>query len=220
MFQAGHSVPPEGSGRWSLVRNIIPQQQDPRSGAERMTALANQFLNRLGVVTREAVGSEKIAGGFSAVYPVFKLMEESGKIRRGYFIAGRGAAQFALSGALDRLRDFREASSESQTYLLSATDPANPYGAVLPWPERNDSFHFGRNAGARVILIEGQLAAYLGKGEKNLLTFLPSDDPLIGSKAAAIAQALSSEVKSGRRRAIVISSVDGQPPGDTILGSA
>ncbi|MCI0444866.1 DEAD/DEAH box helicase, partial [bacterium] len=214
------SVPLEGAGRWSLVRNIIPQQQDPRSGAERMTALANQFLNRLGVVTREAIGSEKIAGGFSAVYPVFKLMEESGKIRRGYFIAGRGAAQFALSGALDRLRDFREPAEDPQTYLLAATDPANPYGAVLPWPERNDSFHFGRNAGARVILIDGQLAAYLGKGEKNLLTFVPADDPLIDRKATAIAQGLSSEVESGRRRAIVISSVDGQAPGDTSLGSA
>lgn len=214
------SIPPAAAGRWSLVRNLIPQQQDVRSGAERMTALANQFLNRLGVVTREAIGSEKITGGFSAVYPVFKLMEESGKIRRGYFIAGRGAAQFALSGALDRLRDFREQSEEPQTYLLAATDPANAYGAVLPWPERDDSFHFGRNAGARVILIDGQLAAYLGKGEKNLLTFISPEDPQLGRKAAAIAQALSSEVNSGRRRAIVISSVDGLPPGDTFLGAA
>lgn len=214
------SVPPSGAGRWSLVRNLIPQQQDPRSGAERMTTLANQFLNRLGVVTREAIGSEKLIGGFSAVYPVFKLMEESGKIRRGYFIAGRGAAQFALSGALDRLRDFREPSEEPQTYLLAATDPANAYGAVLPWPDRNDPFHFGRNAGARVILIDGQLAAYLGKGEKNLLTFISPDDPLIDRKAAAIAHGLSSEVDSGRRRAIVISSVDGQEPGETFMASA
>jgi ATP-dependent helicase Lhr and Lhr-like helicase len=199
-----------------LVRNIIPE----RTGAQRLTAVANQFLNRLGVVTREAVGAEKIVGGFSAVYPVFKVMEESGKIRRGYFIAARGAAQFALSGALDRLRDFREPADEPQTYLLAATDPANPYGAVLPWPERNDSYHFGRNAGARVILIDGQMAAYLGKGEKNLLTFITLDDPLIERKASAIAEALSSEVNSGRRRAIVISSVDGQPPGETFLGSA
>lgn len=185
-----------------------------------MTTLANQFLNRLGVVTREAIGSEKLIGGFSAVYPVFKLMEESGKIRRGYFIAGRGAAQFALSGALDRLRDFREPSEEPQTYLLAATDPANAYGAVLPWPDRNDPFHFGRNAGARVILIDGQLAAYLGKGEKNLLTFISPDDPLIDRKAAAIAHGLSSEVDSGRRRAIVISSVDGQEPDETFMASA
>ncbi|HEY7162704.1 MAG TPA: hypothetical protein VH815_15690, partial [Acidobacteriota bacterium] len=142
------------------------------------------------------------------------------KIRRGYFIGGRGAAQFALSGALDRLRDFREPSEDLQTYLLAATDPANAYGAVLPWPERNDSFHFGRTAGARVILIDGQLAAYLGKGEKNLLTFISPDDPMIDRKALAVAQILSSEVDSGRRRAIVISSVDGQPPGDTFLGSA
>jgi ATP-dependent Lhr-like helicase len=90
----------------------------------------------------------------------------------------------------------------------------------LPWPERNDSFHFGRNAGARVILIDGQLAAYLGKGEKNLLTFILPEDPLIDRKATAIAQALSGEVNSGRRRALVISSVDGESPGDTFMGSA
>ncbi len=184
----------------------------------RVAALANQLLNRLGIVTREGVAAEKIAGGFSSVYPVLKLMEESGKIRRGYFIAGRGAAQFASAGALDRLRDFREVDSEPNVVLLAASDPANPYGIVLPWPERSDSSQPARMAGAHVILIDGTLAAFLGKAERNLLTF--TEDEHVERQASGIARALANEVESGRRRAIVISAVDGKPPGETFLASA
>jgi ATP-dependent Lhr-like helicase len=208
------SIPPQGAGRWSLVANMIGSPDS----TERVAALANQLLNRLGVVTREGVAAEKISGGFSGVYPVLKLMEESGKIRRGYFIAGRGAAQFASAGALDRLRDFRDIDSEIDVVLLAASDPANPYGAVLPWPDRTDTSQPSRSAGAVVVLVDGSLAAFLGKGERNLLTFAEADQ--IERQASGIAQALANEVESGKRRAIVISSIDGKPPGETFLASA
>jgi ATP-dependent Lhr-like helicase len=208
------SVPPAGAGRWSLVRNIMMSSPN----TERMAALSHQLLNRLGIVTREGVAAEKIAGGFSAVYPVMKLMEESGKIRRGYFIAGRGAAQFASAGALDRLRDFREPDAEFTVVMLAAADPANPYGAVLPWPERSDTLQPSRSAGAQVIMVDGNLAAYLGKGERNLLTF--PDETQLDRQASGIARALANEVESGKRRAILISFVDGKPPSETFLALA
>src|SRR5207253_7568415 len=98
------------------------------------TAIAQQLLARHGVVTREAVAAEAIAGGFGSVYPVFKAMEESGRLRRGYFVAGLGATQFALPGALDLLRSLRDAPDEPEVAVLAATDPASPYGATLKWP--------------------------------------------------------------------------------------
>jgi ATP-dependent Lhr-like helicase len=212
------SVPPEAAGRWSLVRNFTAGAEGAIPTTERLASLAHQLLNRLGVVTREGVAAEKIGGGFSSVYPVFKLMEESGKIRRGYFIAGRGAAQFATAGALDRLRDFRDADSEPNIVMLSASDPANPYGAVLPWPERTDTSQPNRAAGSQVLLVDGELVAFLSRGERNLLTF--TDPAQIERQASGIARALANEVESGKRRALVISAVDGRPPGESFLASA
>src|SRR5262249_36551057 len=122
------AVVPESGGRWSLVSKMFAAPPP----AVRMAAISKQLLDRLGVVTRESVSSERFAGGFSALYPVFKAMEEAGKIRRGYFIAGRGAAQFADPGAIERLRAFRSATDDPSIVMLAATDPANPYGAALP----------------------------------------------------------------------------------------
>src|SRR5207247_6219787 len=120
--------PPEAAGRWSLV---------PAPGAgtttERLHAISLSLLERHGVVTREAVASEAIEGSFSAVYPVLRAMEEAGRIRRGYFVDGLGAAQFALAGALDRLRSARDAADppgSGEVLLLAASDPASPYGAA------------------------------------------------------------------------------------------
>jgi hypothetical protein len=107
--------------------------ESPPGPTERLTVLARQLLNRIGVITRESIAVERIAGGFSTVYPVLKAMEEAGRVRRGYFIAGRGAAQFADAGALERLRSLREAGGVV-VHMLAAADPANPYGATLPWP--------------------------------------------------------------------------------------
>src|SRR5204863_9876428 len=125
--------PPEAAGRWSLVGEV------PGTATERLHATTLALLDRHGVVTREAVASEGIEGGFSAVYPVLRALEEAGRIRRGYFVDGLGGAQFALAGALDRLRaarDGAEPSSNGDVYLLAAADPANAYGAALPWPRR------------------------------------------------------------------------------------
>ena len=125
---------------------------EERSPTERGHALATTLLERHGVVTREAVVAEGIAGGYASVYPVLRAMEESGRARRGYFVAGLGAAQFALPGAVDRLRAIRD--DEPTVRVLAATDPAQPYGAALPWPRGADDerLPLQRAAGAYVVL--------------------------------------------------------------------
>jgi ATP-dependent Lhr-like helicase len=208
-------VPLEGTGRWSLLSKLL----GIATPTQKITATAQQLLTRLGILTREAIQSEKIAGGFSAVYPVLKAMEEAGKIRRGYFIDRRGAAQFALSGALDRLRSLRALPEEPLVIVLSATDPANPYGATLPWPTRTDNFLPGRVAGARVILVNGELAAYLGKGQRSLYTFLSAENDqqiLIDG----IVRGLADLVESGKRRALYLTEIDGGAPGNSQLSAA
>ena len=149
---ARSSIPPSAAGRWSLVSNLLGSSLNK---TEKSIAMVHQFLDRLGIVTREAIAAEKLPGGFSAVYPVFKALEEAGKIRRGYFIAGCGVAQFADPGALDRLRSMKDADDPPRVVVLAATDPANPYGATLAWPSRSDNLLAGRTAGAQVILVDG-----------------------------------------------------------------
>ena len=147
----------------------------PRTGVQRLrraasdatkwaAATTQQLLARHGVVTREAVAAESIAGGFGLVYPVLKQLEETGRVRRGYFVAGLGATQFALPGALDLLRSLREAPDEPEVVVLAATDPANPYGAALPWPDRPEGRRPMRTAGSIAILVDGRLAGWLGRG--------------------------------------------------------
>ena len=202
-FRSRQAGPPSTQGRWSLVQttNVNP--------TERANALAHQLLARYGVVTRESAPSENIAGGFSAVYPVLKAMEDAGRIRRGYFVAGLGATQFATAGALDLLRSFRDAPEKPETFMLAATDPANPYGAILKWPE--SAFALTRSVGASVILVDGKLAAYVGRGEKQITTFLPDEEPTRTHVAREIANALAALVLRGGRRALLISEVDAQP---------
>jgi ATP-dependent Lhr-like helicase len=140
-------------------------------------------------------------------------MEEAGRARRGYFVAGLGAAQFAVPGADDRLRALRDAPprEESRTFVLAATDPASPYGAAVPWPEQEGA-RPQRAAGAQVILHNGRLAAWLGRADRNLLTLLPEAEPEASETAAAIASALAGLVESGRRRALLVAKVDGENP--------
>ena len=126
--------PPAGAGRWSLVAPLLEPAPAPTEIAH---AQALQLLERHGVVTREGVRAEGVAGGFAAVYPVLRALEESGRARRGWFVAGLGAAQFALPGAVDRVRAYRTITAdEPHAIVLAATDPAQPYGAALGWPER------------------------------------------------------------------------------------
>jgi ATP-dependent Lhr-like helicase len=203
-LQAG---PPEAAGRWSLVERA---GEDP---TRRLHSLATALLDRHGVLTREAVVAEEVAGGFSALYPVLRAMEESGRIRRGYFVEGLGAAQFALPGAVDRLRSLRDPDAGDggpTVHLLAAADPANPYGAALAWPRRDESDRrpLARAAGAYVVLLDGRAAVYLERGGHSLQTLPAADDETV---AGAALGALRGLVESGRFRELVLTRVDGLP---------
>ena len=198
MLRSRRTGPPGSEGRWSLL-----PVASSASATERATALAGALLDRYGVVTREAVQAEGIAGGFSAVYPVLRAMEQAGRVRRGYFVEGLGAAQFAHPGAADRLRALRKPPERPHSLLLAATDPANPYGAALPWPPSEPRPQ--RGAGAHVVLVDGALAAWLGPGDRNLLVFRQE-------LARPIAELLAAQVDGGKRRALLLESIDGGAP--------
>jgi ATP-dependent Lhr-like helicase len=199
--------PPAGAGRWSLVAPLLEPGRTP---TERAHAVATQLLDRHGILTREAVLAEGVPGGFAGVYRVLKALEESGKVRRGYFVAGLGAAQFASPGAVDRLRAARSADEEEDRVVLAATDPAQPYGAALPWPE--GAGRPSRSAGAYVVLVAGRPAAFLERGARSLLTF--------GSDPRSWVDALASIAKDGRVRRIELSRVDGEPAADSPAADA
>ena len=194
---------------------------DPPSETERRTALTRALLERYGVLTREAVQAEGIAGGFSAIYDVLKALEDAGRVRRGYFLAGRGATQFALPGADDRLRAMRPPSDAPRAMVIAATDPANPYGATLPWPVRpegeSEMRRPQRAAGALVILYDGALVGWLGRGADSLLTFLPSDEALRAQASAALAGSLADLVEAADRRALLLTTIDGEPAAKSAL---
>jgi ATP-dependent helicase Lhr and Lhr-like helicase len=209
-------VPAAGVGRWSLVEQLV-QELPPET--ERRVARARQLLARYGVVTREVAPAEGLEGGFTPVYEVLKQMEERGKIRRGYFVAGVAATQFALPAALDLLRTFRRPPDEAEAIVLAATDPANPYGNLLPWPEGAKG-RLSRSAGAHVVIVDGKLGAWLSRGEKEMTAFLPEDEPDRGRTAAAIASQLASIVAAGRRRAILLTAIDGDAPDRHPLAAA
>jgi len=177
------------------------------SETARAAALARTLLERHGVVTREGVMAEDVAGGFSAVYSVLGAMESAGKIRRGYFVAGLGGAQFAAAGADERLRSLREPEELAEVVVLASTDPANAYGAALPWPEKPGT-RLARAAHTRVVLVDGVLAAYLAKDAKAVWTFLPDAEPERAQMAAALARALAGLVHAGRRT-LLIGQIDG-----------
>jgi len=212
--------PPSVVGRWSLLPEL---EGDP---TRRAHAAAEALLERHGVVTRGAVTSERLPGGFAAIYKVLSAFEESGRCRRGYFVAGLGAAQFGAPGAVDRLRSFsRELSgagsqAEKRTALtLAATDPANPYGAALPWPDRSTDptgstgstspagptgHRPGRKAGALVVLVEGELAVYVERGGRTLLTFTEEPEAL-----EAAAGDLAGAVRRGALGRLTVERADG-----------
>ncbi len=201
--------PPGSEGRWSLLPATAS-----RSEAERRLALAELLLDRHGVLTREAVHSEGIPGGFSAVYDVLKQLEERGRVRRGYFVAGLGGTQFALPGAVDRLRGAKAEPDRPRVVLLAATDPASPYGAVVPWPASAEPQRLARAAGASVVLIDGVLAGYLAKGDARLTTFVRDAE---GQRL--LARALLGLLSRGRR-AILLEEVDGEPATRSGLAAA
>jgi hypothetical protein len=151
-----------------------------------------------------------VAGGFSAVYEVLKAMEDAGRIRRGYFVAGLGAAQFAMPAALDLLRSMRDVPETPRTVVLAATDPANPYGAIVKWPET--PFTITRSVGARVILVNGALAGYLRRGERELLLFLPEAEPQRSQFAREAARMLLhlAVAREESRRGMLLAEINGE----------
>ncbi|HEX8618424.1 MAG TPA: crosslink repair DNA glycosylase YcaQ family protein [Thermoanaerobaculia bacterium] len=202
-FRSRRVAPPSTQGRWSVVPTAAAND------TQRANALAQQLLARYGVVTREAPALENIYGGFSAVYPVLRAMEDAGRIRRGYFVAGLGAAQFASAGATDLLRSLRDEPEKPETIILAATDPANPYGAIARWPD--SPYTLSRSVGAQVILVNGMLAAYVSRGEKQFYVFLPEDQPLRNVVAREVAARLASLVHDAKRRALLIAEINNEP---------
>ena len=206
--------PPAAQGRWSLLpleRQDTGSEKGPGSAhtprasdTAARTALAQQLLERHGILTRESMRAEAVPGGFSAVYPVLKAAEEAGAVRRGYLVAGLGAAQFALPGAVDRLRDHRrEQEPAGLVVRLAATDPAQPYGAALAWPDSLG--RPARAAGAQVVLVDGAPAALLERGGRSLVTFDHPSDPSVWLAA------LQELVDGGGWRKLEIVRIDGTP---------
>src|SRR6185369_2545640 len=206
-FRSRRLAPPSAEGRWTLVNRGQGLKTTPDPGFTKWAAaMTQQLLARHGVVTREAVAADGVAGGFGIVYPVLKGMEENGRIRRGYFVAGLGATQFALPGALDLLRSLRDAPDDPEIAVLAATDPANPYGAALKWPTRRAAPDVAtakagrgptRTVGATVVLVNGGLAAYLARGDRQLVTYLPESEPERSKTARAVARVLIDRARTG-----------------------
>nr|MDE0500449.1 DEAD/DEAH box helicase [bacterium] len=198
------AFPPDTAGRWSLVPDVSGEGSLPAT--EHYAALGIQLLDRHGIVTRSVVAAEGIRGGFTGIYPVLARLEETGKSRRGYFIEGLGGAQFALAGAVDRLRE----ESEPRLVVLAATDPANPYGAAIPWPKLPD-VRFARAAGCYVALWNGELAAFLNHRR---LTVRDLDDLTPETLAEGLAKLGS------RHRRFRIDRINELPAGEHPLSAA
>jgi ATP-dependent Lhr-like helicase len=191
--------------------------------------MAQQLLTRYGVVFRETAHAENLPGGFSAVYDVLKAMEESGRVRRGYFAADLGATQFAMPAAVELLRSLRteREGERCEMLMLAATDPANPYGALLRWPGGGDAASsLTRSVGARVVLCDGALVAYLRRGNPNVQVFLPEEEPGRGNVARALAEFLVARVRGDReedaagRAGLLIATVNGVAVAESELAGA
>jgi ATP-dependent Lhr-like helicase len=196
-------------GRWSLTAPLFAGA--PADPSARRRALAELLLERYGIVTRELVLAEGVPGGFSALYPELSQLETLGVARRGYFVEGLGGAQFALPGAVERLRAQR-APEEAPPLVLAATDPAQPYGAALPWPKRDaQARRPARAPGASVVLAGSEPVLYLERGGKGLQTLVDAEDPRI----APALQALADHARAGRVKRIALEKVDGEP----VMGS-
>jgi len=204
--------PPSLGGRWSL----LPERE--ADAAARATATASLLLDRYGVVTRGAVQSEGVPGGFAQVYRILAGFEEAGHCRRGYVIEKLGAAQFAASATVDRLREFAAVADPPplRAVTLAATDPANPYGAALGWPAIEGVTHRpGRKAGGLVVLVDGELTLYLERGGRTALAFTDDD-----ARLAAAATDLAETSKRRRLETLTIEQVNGEFVYGTAVGRA
>ena len=194
-------------GRWALTDTIFRSEPDRIPRARRRT-LAELLLERYGIVTREQVLAEGIAGGFSILYDALSQLETLGVCRRGYFVEGLGGAQFALPGAVERLRAQR-AVEESAPIVLAATDPAQPYGAALPWPRRDEegARKPARVRGAYVVLAGAEPVLYVEKGGRGIATLVDHSDPRLVPAFTALAEFIT----GGRGRKLSLERVNGEP---------
>ncbi|HTM24364.1 MAG TPA: DEAD/DEAH box helicase [Vicinamibacterales bacterium] len=230
-FRSRRVAPPSAEGRWSLLADRVPSLS---SDTQWSAAMAQQLLTRYGLVTREIAAAEGIAGGFGAVYDVLKALEDAGRVRRGYFVGGVGATQFAVPAALDLLRSFRDVPGEPEVVTLSATDPANPYGTTLRWPAfvktaagraldeapakqvdvaAPDAGRAPtRTVGALVVIVNGALAAYIPRGGRQIVAYLPEDEPARSTTGRALARALAELARDERRGGLFIADINGHDP--------
>ena len=191
-------------GRWSLTGRLFAEQPDRR-------ALAELLLERQGIVTRDGVRGEGIAGGYGAVYGELRALETLGVCRRGYFVEGLGGAQFAIPGAVERLRELRGSEDdEAEPLVLAAADPAQPYGAALPWPKRADG-RAARVAGAHVVLLGGEAALFVERGGRSLLPLREPNESWLRPALAALVEHVR---RTGMKR-LGVERFDSEPVGES-----
>jgi ATP-dependent Lhr-like helicase len=212
-FRSRRVAPPAAEGRWSLLAERVPVRA---SDTQWSTAIAQQLLARYGVITREVAAAEGIAGGFGAIYDVLKALEDAGRVRRGYFVGGVAATQFALPAALELLRSLRDAPDEPEVVTLAATDPANPYGTTLRWPDAPQGEESAgraptRTIGALVVLLNGALTAYVPRGARQIAVFLPEDEPARSTTARGLSRALADQARD-EQRGLFIAEINGHDP--------
>ena len=196
------SAPSPTQGRWSLATSLFPERPDRR-------ALAELLLERQGIVTRDGVRGEGIKGGYGAVYAELRALETLGVCRRGYFVEGLGGAQFALPGAVERLRELRTEAreiGEREALVLAAADPAQPYGAAVPWPRRAGA-RAARVAGAWVVLLDGEAVLFVERGGRSLVPLREPDPEWLRPALAA----LVAHVRSGGAKRLAVERFDGVP---------
>jgi ATP-dependent Lhr-like helicase len=214
-FRSRLSAPAGAGGRWTLVEARRDAAGRPRpTPTQWSAAVARQLLARHGVVTRGVAAAESLPGGFGAVYDVLRHLEEAGRIRRGYFVAGVGAMQFAEPGALDLLRACREPGEAPAVVTLAASDPANPWGSLVEWPplpDAPDGKRPARAVGAEVVLVDGEPAAWATRGLRQVLAWLPEFEPersRVGGAAAAALVELARKAQA-RGEGVLVEEVNG-----------
>jgi ATP-dependent Lhr-like helicase len=213
-FRSRRETPRAAEGRWSLLSSLV---QAPCSATERANAWSQVLLHRYGLVTREVAQAERITGGFSALYDVFKALEDAGRIRRGYFVQGVSAMQFALPGVLEQLRALRDTGVSPRVVALSATDPANPYGSLIKWPKPSEGCMLARAAQAVVLLVDGALTAYLSRSGKQLQVFPPEAEPDRSRSLSAVAERLREIGSLPDRPGLMLGEIDGAPAHEHVI---